>query len=183
MTTTTLGNTRFALLAIALVLLATPVAGEAQEIVWQPTIHATIGDGPDVLRAEAVELFENPARTREAAHVLRRESEKRTADDPESFFALAVGGRMFGYTGRLLDAQKMIEEAASVALARGEIERAAHTFVDAAWVARKRGKESKVRELVYRANLLTESPYLDDDARAAIQRRIGQSGGQVALGR
>ena len=186
MTAKTLNPTHFSLIAIVAFLLGTPVLGAAQvaeEMITQPTIYATI-EGPDVLRAKAVELFEDVSRTERAAHVLRQESEQRTADDPQAFNAFVLSGRMFGYAGELIDAQRMIEDAAWVALMRGEIEKSANAFIDAAWVAQQRGKNTAVRELLFHAELLTESPYLTAEKRDAILRRIGEeTSGTVALNR
>lgn len=171
-------------LALTLTLMAfAATASLAQEsVIAVPAISVEIGETPDQLRQKAVALFENPNAHEQAAHFLRQESERRAADDPEAYNALAIGGRLFAYSGEMLDAQNMMEEAADLALSRGELIKAAHTYIDAAYIAQTEGKRGRVRELVSRAELLSGSPHLDTVQRSNILRRIGEDeDGKIVL--
>jgi len=163
---------RKTLVMIALpLLLAAASPARAQSVAPADSPPAAVS--PDELRVAAMALFEDPAATRRAAHLLRRESARRTSYDPEAYTALALGARLYAYAGDLLDAERMMVEAGEAALARGEIAKAAHAFVDAAVAARISGRQERASSLAARARLLTHSPFLPSSERSAILHRIG----------
>jgi hypothetical protein len=62
--------------------------------------------------------------------------------------------------------------AAEQALARGDIEKAAHAYADAAWVARERKNSGQVWTLGRQAEILASSPLLSPMQRVGILQRF-----------
>jgi hypothetical protein len=73
-----------------------------------------------------------------------------------------------------------MEAAAERALAMGDVVRAAHAYVDAAFIAQEQGSSSQVTRLAQKAVLLTKSPLLRAEETAAIVNRIQSSAQLVA---
>ena len=125
-----------------------------------------------VLRTKAVALYDQPKRFSEAARLHVQEANYRTARDVEGVEALAMAARLFKYANRLFDARMAMEQAADRALTIGDVVRAAHAYLDAAFVARSAGQQQEITRLVSKAHLLADSPLLSSTDRINIRKRI-----------
>jgi hypothetical protein len=137
----------------------------------------------DAIHQEAVALYTDPSRHGQAARLLRQECELRAPEDPATFRCLSMGARLFYYTGELLDARAMMEEAADNALQRGDVMAAARSYLEAASIALKQNRgEKKAAELIGKGRLLSSSPLLSDSQRGWIQAKIGVEAPGLASG-
>jgi hypothetical protein len=129
------------------------------------------------LHTEAVALYDQPRRFAEAARLHVREAHFRSPRDAEAVEALAMAGRLFTYANRLFDARQTMEQAGDRALSIGDVARATHAYLDAAFIARKAGKEGEVTRLVRKAYLLTGSPLLSVNQQGEIRKRFANDPG------
>ncbi len=83
------------------------------------------------------------------------------------------------YLGDRRGALGLMEEAATQAVASGQILLAAHSYLDGAWIAVAMDRSSSARELGERARLLAGSPHLSEGDRSSILARVG--GDSVSL--
>ena len=131
---------------------------------------------PVVLESQAQAFFGTPKRYGDAAKLYVRAAEIRVAGDPQRIMDLMMASRMSYYDGSTTRAWEIMERAAEEALAAGDVVNAAHAFVDASFLAKEAGANTRVIELARRAQLLTSSPLLETAQREAILSRIGEPG-------
>jgi tellurite resistance protein len=112
-----------------------------------------------------------------AAGLYRRAAELRGSGDLKSADNLRIAGYLQFYDGRARAAVASLTEAGEAYLALGDVESAAETFIDAAWVAAQSEMGLEAKESSERAELLTRSPLLEAPARLALVRRLGRAGG------
>jgi len=90
---------------------------------------------------------------------------------------LRLAGYLYFYRDRPQAAVVSLTEAGEAFLALGDVEGAAETFIDGAWVATEAGMSAAAKELADRAKLLTSSPLLHPEERFALARRLGATPG------
>jgi hypothetical protein len=112
-----------------------------------------------------------------AAGLYRRAAELRGWGDLKSADNLRLAGYLQFYDARTKAAVASLIEAGETFLALGDVESAAETFIDAAWVAQQAEMGREAKELSERAELLTRSPLLEASDRLALVRRLGMAGG------
>ena len=160
-----------AILAVAASMVL-PAGGTAQV---QASWILTRGSGSalaDELHERAAALFTQPDRYREAGNLLVRAAHARAEDDVASVNELIVAGKLFAYANSIGIARRTLEEAAERALRFGDVVRAAHASLDAAFLAIQQADRNGVRELSARAERLAAAPHLSDTQRADILSRI-----------
>jgi hypothetical protein len=123
------------------------------------------------LEQQARELARGNADWGRAAILYRRAAELRT-DDPAAARDFRMAGLLSFYAGREGDAARDLARAGEVALEWGDVAEAAHSFLDAAWVADRDGHGSRALELAHRAERLAQSPLLLREERAELLSRI-----------
>ena len=128
------------------------------------------------LRAQATALFPDRSRYPRAAELLQQASALTPVEDPARADDLRVAANLLYYTGEVSEAQDAMVQAAEAALARGDIDVAANCFIDAGWLAAARHGNREARELAYRALHLTASPFLTNDQREGIRKRLALAG-------
>ncbi|HKK94230.1 MAG TPA: hypothetical protein VJ925_12415 [Longimicrobiales bacterium] len=141
---------------------------------------ATTIDGPDqiaearAIQAEAQTLAENEQNYGEASQLYRRAA-RLFGQHPEAAEAWAWAGRLSYYDGSDQSVSDL-EKAGEMALRYGDVELAAHSFLDAAWVAHEHGMNRQALDFAERATDLVHSPLLADADREVIERRVERTG-------
>lgn len=138
------------------------------------------------LHQQAMALYELPERWAEAGELHRSAADNLPRNDAGQFFGYSRAALLFFYAGELVDARRSMEKAARVAVATGDVLTAAHTFVDAAFIAIAEGYAGKKREFVAEARGIAASDLLTPKERAEILARIdgapaGPASARVAM--
>lgn len=144
------------------------------------TTDPVVGDPTEVeeLEARAERLTRSAERRdwRIAAGLLRQAAHLRLPGDLGSVESLRIAGRIYHHLEDGKRARSAFLEAAELAVTYGDVEGAAHAFLDAASVAAERGEDLQVHELARKATLLSGSPLLTAAEREAILSRIDRGG-------
>jgi len=148
--------------------LALPSAAAAQHRL--PTITAVAQ--ADSLHASAVTLARTTHRWRDAASLHRQAAALRPADDSLAYRCLTLAAHLSFASNDRSSAESDMAKAAVQALARGDIEKAAHAYADAAWVAKERKNPGQAWKLGRQAEVLASSPLLSSAQRLTILRRF-----------
>ena len=125
--------------------------------------------------SEADPLYESAATMyqagdwEEAARLYRDAAEGMPENDPNSYLTFDQAARLYFYAGEYGEARQMMEEAASVAEATGDMVAAAYRHVDAAFIAVWEGYPGKRREHVMTA----EEYAVEYEFKAADAEKIG----------
>lgn len=162
--------------AAAAVLSSVPAFGQDRPTYELPPITVVALQEADVLHAQAIALYETPARWTEAARLHVLASESLSKNDARSFQGFDRAARLFYYSGDHAAARKAMEKAAGVALATGDVLTAARAYVDAAFIAVHEGFPAKKREFVAEARKLADSEHMPSADREAILDRIEGGG-------
>jgi hypothetical protein len=150
--------------------------------------EARLAGGPQALavnvRAERLKeaaqaLYEQPQRLHRAAELHEQEAALRSAVDPLQVEALDRAARLYAYAGEAERAQLLMARAARHALRRGDVARAAHAYVDAAFIALRMRDLRLAQEMTREADLLALSPLLPEAERQAIVKRIDPARAQL----
>jgi hypothetical protein len=169
---------RAALLAAALSTALSPLELPAQ----QPLKPVEVGAErdrlenarADTLDAQARELYSKPHRYVDAARLHRRAAGIR-GQDPRAVASFRSAAWLYSVAGMHGTAREMMELAADRAKSVGDIEAAANTYIDAAYLAIADGRDDQVPGLLTRMHTVMRSPLLPEERRATILRRIGDS--------
>jgi hypothetical protein len=148
--------------------LALPSPAAAQHRL--PTITAVAQ--ADSLHASAVILARTTHRWRDAASLHRQAAALRPPDDSLGYRCLTLAAHMSFAANDRSSAESDMAKAAVQALARGDIEKAAHAYADAAWVAKERKNPGQAWKLGRQAEVLASSPLLSSGQRMTILRRF-----------
>jgi hypothetical protein len=138
-----------------------------------PTITAVAK--ADSLHEAAEIMAQTTHRWRDAASLHRQAAALRPADDSLGFRCLTVAGHLSFASNDLSSAQRDMVAAAEQALARGDIEKAAQAYTDAAWLAKEQKNPGEVWSLGSQAEVLASSPLLSAAQRATILQRFVHS--------
>lgn len=168
------GTIYTALAALALLLLA-PTGAEAQsrEMFELPPLQVTAFQSP--LHSKAMDLYEQPERWEEAGELHERAAKLLPNNAADGYFGFQRAAVLYFHAGEIARSRKAMERAAEVADATGDLLTAAHTWVDAAFLAVAEGYAGKKREFVRTARELAASELLDEADRALILARIDGS--------
>jgi hypothetical protein len=135
----------------------------------------------DRLHARAELLYGVPGRLRDAAVLHEREASARAASDRKGIDALDRAARLYAYAGNRARARGLMQKAGDRALRAGELVRAAHAYIDAAFLALDAHDVTRAYALTKKADLLASSPHLDSADRAGIVRRIDPARATLGL--
>lgn len=168
------GTIYMASAALAFLLLA-PAGAEAQsrEMFELPPLQVTAFQNP--LHSRAMELYEQPERWEEAGELHERAAKLLPKNAADGYFGFQRAAVLYFHAGEIARSRKAMERAAEVADATGDVLTAAHTWVDAAFLAVAEGYAGKKREFVRTAQELAASELLDDADRQIILARIDGS--------
>lgn len=162
--------------AAVLATLALPSAAFSQYRL--PTITSVAK--ADSIHEAAVALTGNVNRWRDAARLHRQSAALRPPDDSLSYRCLTKAAYLSYGKDDLTNAQSDMAAAAAQALARGDVEKAALAYADAAWVANERKHPGEVRSLARQAEALASSPLLSGKQRSTILGRFVHTGPVLA---
>ena len=144
-----------------------------------PSVTVEPNARADQLRKDAMRNYEKVSTLRKAAYLHEREAAARVESDPLKFEALDLAARLYAYSGDPARGTVLMEQAARGALTRGDVKRAAHAFLDAAFMALSAKDGERVAELVHQADLLALSPLLNEGEKVAIVQRINPARGNL----
>jgi len=165
-------NHRIAFLAIVATFAGASTHVQAQDAFASLDVPARPAAAEE-MEQRAYDLLTAGRGWKQAAELYVRAAELRGAGDPESADNLRLVGYVLFYRGRPTAALASLTQAGEAFLALGDVERAAASFIDAAWVAAEAGMPMQARDLSERGRLLTRSPLLQVEARSALVRRLG----------
>lgn len=161
--------------AVAVLLL--PAASEAQDrpAYELPSITVMALSEADPLYESAAALYQ-AGQWEEAAMLYREAAEGMPENDPNSYLTYDQSARLYFYAGEFGAAREMMEDAAAVAEATGDMVSAAYRHVDAAFIAVWEGYPGKRREHVMTAEkYVAEYDFSPADAEkiGALTRGVG----------
>lgn len=139
-----------------------------------PVVGAAASAATDALRREAAALYEHPEMWDRVIQLRAYAAHLAAADDPLRVEDLWMAGNVSAALGRLGDAELYLEEAASAALARGDVPRAGQGYVAACIVAVHRGSLDSARALLDSAELMVHSAGMRREVRDILQPQIAQ---------
>jgi hypothetical protein len=130
----------------------------------------------DIARAQELEQrahghFSEPHNYAQAARMMRESARLRSPADLRALDNLQLAARLFHHAGRIDDARATFHECALRATAIGEVEKAAHAYLDAALAAIQEGN-AEALDYMLAAQSLAISTHLTDKERAAILSRV-----------
>jgi hypothetical protein len=167
-----------ALLASAAIVAALTLPSPASSQYRLPTITSVAR--ADSLHESAVALSSDFRRLRDAARLHEQSAALRAPEDSLAFRCLTTAAQLSYAKKDLADAQRDMAAAAAHALARGDIQKSAQAFADAAWLADARQHRGEVRSLARQAEMLAASPLLSGPQRVAILKRFVHTGREMA---
>jgi hypothetical protein len=163
-------------LALLLPRLAIGQELEAQRPMYElPTIMVTAPSETEPLYDQAIALYEQ-ARWKDAAILHRKAAESMPRNDPNSYLQFDRSARLYFYAGDFTTSRQMMERAAEVAEATGDMVSAAYRHVDAAFVSIWEGYPGKRREHVDVAETYAADPGFppeDADHVVLLTRGVG----------
>jgi len=164
------GSTRVALAAL---LIAAGATGATAQ-----TAARAVTDEAATLETDARDYLNDLTKWDRAATLFRRAAELRPQGDPAATEDLMYAARLSFYEGNERQAIRDFEAAGQRALAMGDVMLAANAFADAAWIAQHRGYGERAHALLGRAQLLSHSPLIPEDAREHLRARWEVTGAQ-----
>jgi hypothetical protein len=139
-----------------------------------PTITVSVLSEADPLYDTASGLYQD-GDWKGAAELYRGAAEGMPHNDANSYIAYDMSARLYFYAGEFTDSREMMERAAEVAVATGDLVSAAYRHVDAAFIAVWEGYPGKRREHVNAAEMFAREEGFDEaDANrvAALTRGV-----------
>jgi hypothetical protein len=154
--------------------LMAPRAAVAQDPDWG--LHRA-----EKMEAQAKSLIDDRSSWEYAAWLYEQAASLRSIGDPEAVTDLHWAGRLAYYAGDLRGSVRALEGAAERAMEGGDVLTAGSLWVDAAWVASKRGKEKDALAYVHTAEKVVAAPVLSDQVRGTVLDRIDVATGEVMI--
>lgn len=149
------------ILALGALVLLLPRAAPAQQdqrpMYELPTIMVTAPSASEPLYERAMALYEQ-ARWKDAAELHRGAAESMPKNDPNSYLQFDRSARLYFYAGDFKTSREMMERAAEVAEATGDMVSAAYRHVDAAFISIWEGYPGKRRDHVATAEKYAGTP-------------------------
>lgn len=164
--------------AACLATLALPSLAAAQYRLPTITTYARA----DSIHESAELMAATSHRWRDAARLHQQSASLRSADDSLGYRCLTLAAQLSFASHDLSGAQSYMVAAAEQALARGDVEKAAHAYADAAWIAKERKNPGQVWALGRQAEILASSPLLSGPQRTTILRRFVHPQREMASG-
>lgn len=170
--------TRFSLFLIG-GLLAVPSTSSAQDeprpMYELPTITVSVLSEADPLYETASALYQ-AGEWKQAAELFRGAAEGMPENDANSYVPFDVAARLYFYAGEYTESREMMEHAAKVAEATGDMVAAAYRHVDAAFISVWEGYPAMRRQHVEMAEAYAASGDLgvhDASRVMALTRGVG----------
>ena len=160
------------LLILAAALAAYVPGVKAQEVARLEPVVVVANAAADKVQKKAEALYENRKTLFQAAVLHEQEAAMRSDADPRKAVALDRAARLYTYSGNQTRALPLMEKSARTYLKRGDIAQAAHTFIDAAFLALAARDVSRAAKLTHEADMLLQSPLLATAAKMEIVKRI-----------
>jgi Tfp pilus assembly protein PilF len=151
---------------------AAAIAAAPAQAAEESSVLGPQPDRAEQLREEAAQLYSQPRQWRRAARMLEQSAALRDASDAGAYSCLVMAGRLYAALGDNAAARQRFEDAASQALARGDVLNAAHAYVDAAHASARERQPDAAQSFMDRAALLTGSPLMTAQQVDQIARRI-----------
>ncbi len=152
-----------------------PAAAQAQDaprpMYELPTITVSVLSEADPLYEAASGLYQ-AGDWKSAAELYREAAEGMPSNDENSYILYDMSARLYFYAGEFTDSREMMERAAEVAGATGDVVSAAYRHVDAAFIAVWEGYPGKRREHVNAAEMLAGGEGFDEDEAAHVTALI-----------
>jgi hypothetical protein len=161
-------NRGFLVSAAFMATLALPSAAFSQQRL--PTITSIAS--PDSVHASAVAMTQDFKQWRQAATLHRQSAAMRQPDDSMGYRCLTTAARLSYGINDATSAQSDMAAAAAQAMSRGDVEKAAQAYADAAWLADARKDPEQARAFAQQAEVLASSPLLSSRQRDGILRRF-----------
>ena len=127
-----------------------------------PTITVTAPAETDPLYEQATALYEQ-ARWLDAAKLHRDAAESMPKNDPNAYLQYDRAGRLYFYGGEYGTSRQMMENAAGIAEATGDMVSAAYRHIDAAFISVWEGYPGMRREHVETAEKYAEEYDFDEE--------------------
>ncbi|MGW8283074.1 MAG: hypothetical protein ACWGON_07215 [Gemmatimonadota bacterium] len=127
-----------------------------------PTITVTAPSEADPLYEQASALYEQ-ARWLDAAKLHRDAAESMPENDPNAYLQYDRAGRLYFYGGDYGESRRMMENAARIAEAAGDMVSAAYRHIDAAFISVWEGYPGMRREHVAAAENYAEEYDFDEE--------------------
>jgi hypothetical protein len=168
----------------AVLVAAAPAAAQDRPSYELPAIEVSVLQND--LHQTAISLYEFPSFWETAADLHKQAADNLPRNDAGQFFGYSRAAILYFHAGEFDDARRVMEDAAEVAEATGDVFTAANTFVDAAFIAIAEGYAGKKREFVRAARELADSEGITAEERSGILIRIdgapaGPASARVAL--
>jgi len=171
---TNFGTIRTGAVLVAMLMLGVGNApAQNREMFELPALEVTAFQNP--LHGAAMELYETPTRWKEAAELHERAARELPKNAAAAYFGFQRAAVLYFHADETARARKSMERAADVAEATGDVFTAAHTWVDAAFLAIAEGYPGKRREYVRAARELVASELLTNADRESILARVDGS--------
>ncbi len=159
--------------AAAALLIAVGATGATAQITTEAAI-----DEIAALETDARDYLSDVTSWDRAAALFRRAAELRPEGDPAATEDLMYAARLSFYEGKERQAIRDFEAAGQRALAMGDVLVAANAFADGAWIAQHRGYGERAHTLLGKAQLLSNSPLIPEDAKVHLRARWDVTGPQ-----
>ena len=150
---------------------AAPAAASAQQKLPPVRVTASL-EYADGLMLRAESLSTTLTQFKKAADLFERSAEVRTAADPQAVNCLRAAANLRYNSGDKRRSLGLMEKAGDRAIRLGDVETAAHAYIDAAVIASELRQGQRARELGERAVLLAKSPLLSAAQRGALEYRM-----------
>ena len=144
-----------------------PAEQAAQEVTQSTNVERAME-----LEQLAAELQQDHARLGRAAQLLRAAADLRDDTDTRKFENLRQAASFNHYAGRDRQAHRDLVSAAELATRQGNVIKAGHVWLDAAWMAKRLGSATLVEHHVEQVRVLSSSPLLDREVRAQLLDRV-----------
>ena len=169
--------TRLLVLTALLAIAGLPSPAPAQQHL--PTLVASAK--ADSFHAVGVTRAATTHRWRDAARLHRESARLRDLADAQAVRCFKTAGHLSYAANDPTGARNDMKRAAARALQRGDLEQAAHAYVDVAWLAQQQGKPGEVRRFGTQAEVLAASPLLNPTERAGILKRIAHTWAEMEV--
>lgn len=127
---------------------------------------------PEATAQRAYELFATPSEWKQAGKLLLQAASERGGTDPHAVEWTMNAARALYAAGDVRGARAAFELAADRGVAIGSVAQAANAYLFAAAIAAERRDTDGARRLSQKAELLSQSPHLDQRVRESILNRL-----------
>lgn len=169
-----------ATLALILGLTSTAQAQGSAATTEAATMRVGTSAATDALRREAAALYSSPEEWDRVIQLRSYAASLASPDDPLRVEDLWMAGSVSAALGRFGDAELYLDEAATAALAQGNVARAGQGWVAACIVAIHRGSLDSATALLTKAGRMAHAPGMPREILAIIEPEIAQLADKLA---